>query len=106
MREDFVVNTVEELVQWMHARQQEILEAVSRGSALDISRVAWVKLHILGPPLTRLRRLRLVGSQAQPLRHSPALCTVDSSHEEPFAPVDVQFRRESDSSRSVDPHLD
>ena len=40
-----------------------------------------------GPPLTRLRRLRLVGSQAQPLRHSPALCTVDSSDEEPFAPV-------------------
>ena len=33
MREDVVINTVEELVQWMHARQQEMIEAVSRGSA-------------------------------------------------------------------------
>ena len=66
MREDFVVNTVEKLVKWMHARQQEMIEAVSRGSAHDrvCERVnvgkprrlrssrhfawRWVKLHILG----------------------------------------------------------
>ena len=40
-----------------------------------------------GPPLTRLRRLRLVGSQAHSRRLNCASCTVDSSDEEPLVPA-------------------
>ena len=39
LRLDFVANTVEEFVQWMHDRQLETKEAISRGSVHDITKV-------------------------------------------------------------------